>query len=108
MSMTPMQRTLVALGSACETSARAARRDEPTVGVTAAHAPTPPPAGVPDALRGIVEAHNTRRAAHCAPPLVWSPKNSASRWPRKRSRSAGWSNSASTRPLVPRGGTPNR
>jgi len=37
----------------------------------------PDGANVPEALRGIVEAHNTRRAAHCAPPLAWSPEVAA-------------------------------
>lgn len=32
---------------------------------------------VPAALRGIVEAHNRHRAAHCAPPLAWSSELAA-------------------------------
>jgi uncharacterized protein YkwD len=42
----------------------------------------PAPAGEPDALRGITDAHNRDRAAHCAPPLAWSPEVAkvAQRW----------------------------
>lgn len=40
------------------------------------------PTDLPAALRGIVAAHNAKRARHCAPKLVWSSKLAAiaQRW----------------------------
>ena len=71
--------------AACESSTRAAPEAPPMAAVSTGDslrvAPPPsPPAvtpGVPEAMRGVVEAHNARRAAHCAPPLVWSPEVAA-------------------------------
>lgn len=71
---------------ACESSStRALPEPPPAAAVSAGDslpvAPPPPPPAVsaafPDALRGLVEAHNARRAAHCAPPLAWSPELAA-------------------------------
>src|SRR5262249_43363787 len=41
-----------------------------------------PRTGAPDALSGILEAHNRVRAQHCAPPLAWSSDlaRTAQRW----------------------------
>jgi uncharacterized protein YkwD len=82
--MAPMKPAALLLalvaGVACESSTRASHEPAPAAAVSAGDslrvAPPPPrapdSAAVPEALRGLVEAHNARRAAHCAPPLAWS------------------------------------
>jgi uncharacterized protein YkwD len=83
--MKPTALLLALLAVACESSTRATPEPAPMAAVSAGDslriAPPPPrapdTAAVPEAMRGIVEAHNARRAAHCAPPLAWSTEVAA-------------------------------
>lgn len=60
--------------SACSGASATARTsgsaDVPSVGA----APAP---SAPGAMRALLDAHNQRRAEHCAPPLAWSPELAA-------------------------------
>ena len=71
-------------GPAPESPSAAAVSVGDSPGTSPGDSPSAPPVAqaavgtaVPDAMRGIVEAHNARRAAHCAPPLAWSPEVAA-------------------------------
>lgn len=77
-----------ALASSCAPSTRAAPltssvtrsvvapQSSPRPAPEAPAAPPDAPAAPPE-MRELLDVHNARRAAHCAPPLAWSPEVAA-------------------------------
>lgn len=83
----PLRALALLVAAGCTTASAPETSPMPVASSGAAEAPRPsPPAAparsepgdeAPAALRGLVDAHNRRRAAHCATPLAWSSELAA-------------------------------
>ncbi len=83
MKTAPVPPLLFALAASCAPAARVAPVSSSSsvtrsvVVPQSSPRPTPEAPEAPPEMRELVDAHNARRAAHCAPPLAWSPEVAA-------------------------------